>query len=67
MNVIDRPVLNEIEVTPEMLEAASAFLAEYYLGDGAYDLRDPCLAGMYRVMERVRRCRSLSPDGLGST
>jgi hypothetical protein len=42
------------EITPEMLEAASAVLAEHYFGDGIYDVRDEIMAEMYRAMYRLR-------------
>lgn len=41
---------DEIEVTPEMIEAGSMVLARFYLGDGIYDVREPCLRELYRAM-----------------
>jgi hypothetical protein len=45
----------EVIVTDEMLSAASEVLMDFYIGDGIYDVREPCLAQMYRAMERSRR------------
>ena len=62
--VCDRPapkVTDEIEVTPEMLSAASEVLEKYYLGDGIYDVRGPCLGDIFRAMDESRR-KSHSPD-----
>jgi hypothetical protein len=40
----------EIEITPAMIEAAYLVLSEYALDNGAYDLRPPALAALYRAM-----------------
>lgn len=50
----DRPTLDEIEITPEMISAANDVLREHYMGDRVYDLRDPCLMQMYRAMPESR-------------
>jgi hypothetical protein len=45
---------DEIEVTPEMIGAATIALMAFYMGDGIYDLREPCLADLYRAMHESR-------------
>jgi hypothetical protein len=50
----DRPALDEIEITEEMIEAARAALRSYYLGMDVYDLSSECLSQVYRAMEEVR-------------
>lgn len=54
---VDRPVnptpadfVPEPVVTPEMIEAGSDVLEDFYLGEGAYDLREDCLSRIYRAM-----------------
>jgi hypothetical protein len=41
---------DEIEVTPEMIEAGEAILANHYLGDGVYDVSAQVISEMYRAM-----------------
>lgn len=52
----------QIEVTPEMLEAASEFLEQHYLGDGVYDLSDGVMTGLYRAMHALSRTRFQPPS-----
>ena len=42
------------EITDEMYRAGSNALEEFYLGDGVYDLRKPCLMAVFQAMEAVR-------------
>jgi hypothetical protein len=51
----DRPTVPEIEVTPEMLSAASSVFEKYYMGELGYDLRAPCVTEVYRAMYAARR------------
>jgi hypothetical protein len=46
---------DEIEVTEAMTDAASEVLAEHYMGDGMYDVRDEIMAKVYRAMHAARR------------
>lgn len=42
----------EIEVTPEMIKAAYAWLADHYLSlENGHDLSPESLAGLYRAMD----------------
>jgi len=50
---IGSPETEEIEVTPAMIEAASAALEDYYHGDGYYDLRPPALGALFHAMARA--------------
>jgi hypothetical protein len=50
----DRPALDEIDVTHEMIEAARAVLRPYYLGMDVYDLSFECLSQVYRAMGEAR-------------
>ena len=45
---------DEIEITPEMIEAARDVLDERYFGDGVYDLSDRVLAHLFRAMEEAQ-------------
>ena len=39
--------------SPEMLAAASEVIMSFYMGDGVYDLREPCLAALYKAMREA--------------
>jgi hypothetical protein len=43
-------MMHEIEVTPEMIEAANTELEKHYLGDAVFDLSDDIIVRIYRVM-----------------
>jgi hypothetical protein len=61
--MIDRPAnepTDEIEVTPEMIGAATLALMPFYMGEGAYDLREPCLTAVYRAMHETA-AKSVKP------
>jgi hypothetical protein len=49
------PSKEETEVTEEMYDAGSEALGPFYMGDGVYDLRRPCLTAVYRAMREVER------------
>lgn len=54
---------DEIEVTPEMIDAGTLALMPFYMGDGAYDLRAPGLTAVYRAMrEAVAKSGRLAPQ-----
>ena len=55
---MDRPALteDEIEITPEMLDAASEVLERGYFGDGNYDVSGDVMAKVYRAMRKLE-CR----------
>lgn len=59
MEVMMSPTANrpsdEIEVTPEMIRAASDELAHHYLGDGVYDVRQAVIREMLAVALKARR------------
>jgi hypothetical protein len=46
----NRPPTDEIEVTPEMIEAGSRVLETAYLGDGRYALDDDLMKRMFLAM-----------------
>jgi hypothetical protein len=46
----DRPLPTEIEITPAMIRAGATVVAEHYMGELGYDLRDPVLAEIFRAM-----------------
>ena len=55
----DRPAsTDEIEITPEMFEAAADALECYYLGEGRYLLNRECLERIYRAMLVCRPLRA---------
>lgn len=49
----DRPA-DKFEITPEMSRAGRRALEKFYLGDGIYDLRESCLAAVFRAMMASR-------------
>ena len=49
----DRPT--DLEISPEMIEAGTEALEPFYMGDGVYDLREPCLTAVYRAMREFER------------
>jgi hypothetical protein len=50
----ERPALEEVQVTEEMIDAARAALRPYYLGMDVYDLSFECLSQVYRAMGEAR-------------
>jgi hypothetical protein len=52
----DRPAIDasEIEVTPEMIEAARTELDRGYWGDGRYDLGDDRISAIFSAMIAAR-------------
>ena len=53
---MDRPALQEIEITPEMIEAGVNAVSAWDLRDG-FISRDEELRLIYRAMEEARRKR----------
>ena len=45
----------EIEITPEMIDAGRDVVEEYYFGDGQYALTDECLSKAYRRMRSIEK------------
>ena len=57
---------DETDVTPGMLAAASEVLMSFYMGDGVYDLREPCLAALYKAMREADRYYGANAQSAGS-
>ena len=49
------PLSGDAEVTSEMIDAGGEVLEAFYMGDGLYDLRAPCLTAMYRAMRGIEK------------
>jgi len=46
----DRPSQEEIQITPEMIEAGREVAENFYLGDGIYPLTDRFLMAIFGAM-----------------
>lgn len=46
----DRPIFEESEVTPEMIDAASSVLERHYFGGGIYDVSNDVIAEVARAI-----------------